>query len=98
MNRQELVATVALRPGAIRSTNRATQSRFKVPKRYQKATETVHKTFEVPPGFGLRQSSGALEARVRPALRTGIELAAAGAGGKAAGDCRSPRRCRADVS
>jgi hypothetical protein len=49
-----------------------------------------------PPGFGRRQSSGALEARVRAEVRTGLE-SACGIGGKAAGDCRSPRRCRANM-
>ena len=42
----------------------------------------THEPFEAPPGFGLRQSSGALVARVRAAVRTGIESAVARLVGK----------------
>ena len=54
---------------------------FMVPMHAQKRMEALHEPSEAPPGFGVRQSSGALAMEaIQP---------------KAPEDWRSPRRCRA---
>ena len=58
---------------------------------------SMNRRSQSPPGFGVRQSPGALGARGSRGGEARHRVGRCAFGGKAAGDCRSPRRCRADV-